>query len=302
MQHLTENHAKAAARAGASGFVRFDKDVEEEDAIKSSVATININDEHSTQSNEFQRLLKEDAATATRIEWLELTPSERDILCLSIRKMNDLGSWAETYSQRMPRLFATQVMCSAGVPVLIALLGSFESYYGDLTLRLVAIGLSILGTACHAVDDAYDWRSQASIRRRYLTRMRLLFDNFCVLSGAHFDPARTGANANSFVPPMRRTRAMAGIDGCFAATPYTSAAHGSSSSSDAKMSSALVPSIGPNSLSPPHPQAQLAAALDELRARHSGDNFRRYLVAFSALEDECSAALTALHHERRAAS
>ena len=79
------------------------------------------------------------------------------------------------------------MLCAGAVPVLIALIGSFGLAAADLFLRIAAIILSIVGTACHAMEDAYDWRSQAAIRSRSLTRMRQLFDAYCVLAGELFE-------------------------------------------------------------------------------------------------------------------
>ena len=266
----------------ANGFVRLGDDRTEEAAIKAGAAatSIVVHDPY-VLSSELHRLRIEDLASATRIEQLDLTASECDILSLSVRKMNDLGAWAETYSSRTAWLFATQVVCAAAVPVLIGLLGSFKAYYVDLVMRLVAITLSVLGTLCRVVEDAYDWRSQALIRRRYLTRMRVLFDNFCVLSGEHFDPDQPGAHAKGYA--SRRGRATPGVSGCFAASPY-----GANSES--------------KSPSPSPSHAPLATSFDEFRGQHSGANFRRYVVAFSTLEDQCSVSLTAIHERHRATS
>ena len=90
-----------------------------------------------------------------------------------------------------------------------------------------------------------------------------------------FDPGQTGANVKAYVAPPRRGRTTPGINSCFAAAPC-----GASSTPEGDKAS---------------PQLQLAAALDELRAQHSGANFRRYVVAFCALEDECSATLNRFH-------
>ena len=168
------------------GFVKLVEDRSEEAQIRSkaaspspgSQASIDISPTTARPSvlSEVDRLFAEDPATAARVERLTLTDSERDVLSLSVRKMNNLGTWAETYANRTSQLFATQVLCAAAVPVLIGLLGSFSEFVPNLTVRIVAIALSIIGTVCRALEDAYDWKAQAAIRRRCLTRMRLLFD------------------------------------------------------------------------------------------------------------------------------
>ena len=223
-------------------------------------------------ATEYAQLRAVDSISAGRIAQLELTASERDIIALSVRKMNDLGTWAETYRLRGSRLFATHVLCAAAVPVLIALLGSFGDSWIDFAVRVLAIVLSIASTASRAIEDAYDWRAQAAIRRHTLTRMRLLFDNFCVLSGELFDPEFTG----EAMKPKANGRSV-GSSGMFAST----AAQRKASSVERLMLRS--------------PQAQLAAALDELRNHHSGANVRRYVVAFSALEDDCSERLTRIY-------
>ena len=266
---------------GSPAFARLTDDQSEESAIKHSSGVTSIRMGAAPVPNEYDKLIKEDSSSGQRIGRLELTASERDVLSLSVRKMNDLGEWAEAYRKRGSRLFATQVLCAAAVPVLIGLLGSFDDPGTELAVRLLAIVLSITGTATKAMEDAYDWRGQAAIRRRCLTRMRLLFDNFCVLSGELFDPEATGASVRGAVNGPRkfipRAQVLAqGGNGVFNACASTI-------------------SIGSEGKAAPSPQAQLAAALDELRMQHSGANLRRYVVAFSSLEDECSASLSALH-------
>jgi hypothetical protein len=278
------------------GFARLTDDQSEEAAIKqgtksveplSSSVSVSV---HSPQAvpNEYDKLRREDSSSWQRIGRLELTASERDVLSLSVRKMNDLGEWAEAYRRRGARLFATQVLCAAAVPVLIGMLGSFNDPNTEFAVRVIAIVLSITGTTTKALEDAYDWRGQAAIRRRCLTRMRLLFDNFCVLSGEIFDPASTGVNVNKSVRDRKfqsRHEILAnGGQGIFANGVGTS----SITSAGGKEGPAL------------SPQAQLAAALDELRMQHSGANLRRYVVAFSALEDACSSQLSALHDRNNA--
>ena len=148
---------------------------------------------------------------------------------------------------------------------------ALHQYYGDflpdLLMRIAAILLSVLGTATRAIEDAYDWRAQASIRRRCLTRMRLLFDNYCVLSGEYFDPEQAGS-------PARRGRATPCSNGVLTTTSRRSPPR-------------LTDSMGSRS-----ERDSFAGGLD---LHHSGANFRRYLVTFSALEDECSANLAKLH-------
>ena len=263
--------------AQATPFKRLSDDRSEEAGIKntggSPALQRSIPISTPAVKNEYDKLRVEDASSAQRVGRLELTASERDVLSLSVRKMNDLGSWAEAYRVRGSQLFATQILCAAGVPVLIALLGSLPSNT-ELPMRLIAILLSILGTATKVMEDAYDWRGQAAIRRRQLTRMRLLFDNFCVLSGELFDMA-----ANGHAPGARKTRKEPGSGG-------TSYLNGGTPSAG-----------GRAAVDPSSPQLQFA---DEQRNQHSGANLRRYVVAFSALEDECSARLSALHDRNNA--
>ena len=281
----------------SNGFTRLSDDQQEEVAMKQGTSSDSVGIAIASPPplsaavpNEYDKLKREDSSSWQRIGRLELTESERDVLSLSVRKMNDLGEWAEAYRRRGARLFATQILCAAAVPVLIGILGGIPNPTHNLAVRLIAIALSITGTTSKALEDAYDWRGQAAIRRRTLTRMRLLFDNFCVLSGELFDPASTGVNVNKSVRERKfqsRAEVLAqGGQGLFAN------GIGTSSVSSAGGKEGTAPAMSP--------QAQLAAALDELRMQHSGANLRRYVVAFSALEDACSSQLAALHDRNNA--
>lgn len=300
------------------GFTRLREDLSEEAAIKGrgaiaiTVATAAVpppdppsssNVEHSgalpsppqavsnsgTMCN-YDMLMSEDKISAARIARIELTENERDVISLSVRKMNDLGAWADTYRLRGVQLFATQVLCAAAVPVLIALLGRFGDERVELGARMAAMLLSIIGTVSRAIEDAYDWRAQAAIRRRTLTRMRLLFDNFCVLSGELFDPELTGVTLSGNRSATKGRNRDVGSSGIFAPTAsdraYAAERSMERRSQSKDHSSALVMRSA---------QEQLAAALDELRNHHSGSNVRRYVVAFSSLEDSCSESIARLY-------
>ena len=92
----------------ASGFARLTDDQSEEAAIKQGINSADSLHErvsvavHSPQlvPDEYDKLRREDSSSWQRIGRLELTASERDVLSLSVRKMNDLGEWAEAYRRR----------------------------------------------------------------------------------------------------------------------------------------------------------------------------------------------------------
>ena len=72
-------------------FQRINGDHDEDSAAaKSEVATAAGPQEALDVSHEYSKLLLADKGTATRIARLELLPGERDVLALSIRKMNNL--------------------------------------------------------------------------------------------------------------------------------------------------------------------------------------------------------------------
>ena len=125
------------------------------------------------------------------------------------------------------------------------------------------------------MEDAFDWRSQSSVRQRVATRMQLLFDSFCVLSGDLFDPEHLHSGPARGSSRARCCRSTASLSGS------VSGGYGGGIDSPLKQPA-------------PSPQAQLAAALEELRLQHSGTNFRKYVVAFTALEQHCSEALATL--------
>ena len=262
--------------------------------------------------SEYDRLRGSDPSAHARIARLELNASERDVLAITVQKMNDHERWANTYQRRGRQLWATQMICAAAVPVLIAMIGSFGSPGSDgsrneelgdgasgvvyttgrptcgtttdLVVRILAIMLSITGTVARGLEDANDWRKQSSVRRRFVTRMRLLFDNFCVLSGELFDPAMLGRHmAKSGA--LRRASESACVNSGAAHGPVVGGVDSPmksrrSSDRDGSMST---------------PQQLVSAALEELRMQHSGGNFRRYATAFAVLDEECTDALAKLN-------
>ena len=110
------------------------------------------------------------------------------------------------------------------------------------------------------------------MRQRIATRMRLLFDSFCVLSGDLFDESQQRAKRASSRARCIRSEASLSVAGNIEAFAAASK-HGGAAAST---------------------QAQLVAALEELHLQHSGANFRRFVQAFNALEQECSEALATL--------
>lgn len=262
---------------------------------------------------EYDRLRGSDPSAHARIARLELNASERDVLSITVQKMNDHERWANTYQRRGRQLWATQIICATAVPVLIAMIGSFRSPGSDgirdeelgdgasvvvyttgrptcgtttdLVVRIIAIMMSVTGTVARGLEGANDWRKQSSVRRRFVTRMRLLFDNFCVLSGELFDPAMLGRHmAKSGA--LRRASESACV--------FSGAAHGPVVGGvDSPMKSRRSASDRDGSMSTP--QQLMSAALEELRMQHSGGNFRRYATAFAVLDEECTDALANLN-------
>lgn len=220
----------------------------------------------------YETLKATDALTAARIARIELTAGERDVLARTVMTMNDLAFWSEKWRARGTQLWATQILCAASVPALIGMIGVFDSS-ARLVMQFIAIALSITGTACRAMEDAFDWRSQSSVRQRVATRMKLLFDSFCVLSGDLFDPEHLHSGPARGSSRARCCRSAASLSGSVAGYPSVDS---------------------PIKQPAPSPQAQLVAALEELRLQHSGANFRKYVVAFTALEQHCSEALATL--------
>jgi hypothetical protein len=84
--------------------------------------------------------------------------------------------------------YAIQIVCAAVVPVLIGIVGSFESATLDLFIRLSAILLSIVGTLCSSIESVYYFRQRGQARPGYADQMNGLFQDFNTLSGPVFDP------------------------------------------------------------------------------------------------------------------
>ena len=259
--------------------VRFGRLHEEDESTGQASSTVDTHLPIDVNSG-IELLHAEDACLATRIEHLELTEWERNLLATSVRKMNDVGMWADIYAVRSSRVFATQVMCSLGVPLCIMVIGA-GSGLADFLFRFVAISMSVIGTASRVVEDAYDWRAQAAIRQRTFERMQALFERFCSLSGDLFDQdqdaAAPVAEDHAAVSALSngsksagRARAQPATDGSNACTCVVAA-----------------------SASPAHSPQKKATAGDEFaRAQHSGLNFHTYAVEFRALEESCSGQLS----------
>ena len=228
--------------------------------------------------SELDRLHADNQNLALTLEQLELTDSEREVVAVSLRKMNDVGVWAETYALRSSRVFAIQLVCAIGVPLFILAIGQ-GSEQASQYFRTMAIVLSMVGTFTRAIEDAYDWRLQADVRQRSFARMRALFDSYCSLSGEYFEASTPAADAS---PTKNGSGKQAGRER--RAQPAASGASTPNSCTSLVTVSTSAPAPAPSPQPPP-------AAADELAPQHSGANFRKYVVEFSSLEERCNAQL-----------
>ena len=108
---------------------------------------------------------------ATRIMKMNLSPLERDTLAFTIRQFKRYGNEGNVWHRRGNFLFAVQMVAAAVVPVLIGLLGSFDSDFVDLAIRLIAITLSVTGTFCNVVESVYQFRERGQRRKTFADRV-----------------------------------------------------------------------------------------------------------------------------------
>ena len=83
------------------------------------------------------------------------------------------------------------MVAAALVPVLIGVMGSFESHKVDFWLRLISIALSIAGTISASIEDVYQWRLRGHTRHALASEMQCLFQDFSALAGDEFQSLQT---------------------------------------------------------------------------------------------------------------
>lgn len=190
---------------------------------------------------------------------LPLTHGERDMVSYALREADKFAASARAWQLRGNRLYTGQILAAAMVPVLIALIGNFGSGGGggDQLLQICAIGLSIGGTLCGAVESVYSFRARGQVRYNLAERMHNLFNSYATLSGTLFDPNcadPADSSTEVFIPdisaiPRAMLRAhLLHLDEL-----------------DARQEGQAIARAG----------------------RHSGQNFKVFCAAFNRLQDQC---------------
>jgi len=206
---------------------------------------------------EWDVLSREQPPAASRVARLPLTHGERDMVSYALREADKFAASARAWQLRGNRLYTGQIIAAAMVPVLIALIGNFGSDGADQLLQICAIGLSICGTLCGAVESVYAFRARGQVRYNHAERMHNLFNSYATLSGALFDPNcadPADSSTEVFIPdisaiPRAMLRAhLLHLDEL-----------------DARQEGQAIARAG----------------------RHSGQNFKVFCAAFNRLQDQC---------------
>ena len=144
-----------------------------------------------TVETEFAKLKRDDPKYAARVERMELSEAQRDFVAYTVKKTERRKVQGDELYKKGRNLYAIQIVCSALVPVLIGIIGSFPdpssvagtTSLADTTVRIVAIALSIVGTICAAIESVYHNRHRGEQIRRLADQMNGLFQEYDTLSG-----------------------------------------------------------------------------------------------------------------------
>lgn len=147
-----------------------------------------------TVETEFAKLKRDDPKYAARVERMELSEAQRDFVAYTVKKTERRKVQGDELYKKGRNLYAIQIVCSALVPVLIGIIGSFPdpssvagtTSLADTTVRIVAIALSIVGTICAAIESVYHNRHRGEQIRRLADQMNGLFQEYDTLSGPRF--------------------------------------------------------------------------------------------------------------------
>ena len=143
---------------------------------------------------EFAKLQRTDPKYAARVERMGLSDAQRDFVAYAVKKTERRKEEGDKLFRKGRNLYAIQIVCSALVPVLIGIIGSFPDASAaagtasvtDTTIRIVAIALSIIGTICAAVESVYHNQHRGEQIKRIADQMNGLFQQYDTLSGPLF--------------------------------------------------------------------------------------------------------------------
>jgi hypothetical protein len=224
--HPTANSSRGSRRSGSGGYAhprQFARLHDEEDAeatapedtspapVDRTRNSSRLTPEEWKQSKgELTDLYKTQPMYAMRIQAMDLDDPQRDMVAYVVKKSSNYMTKGGQWKTLGDMLYATQMAASAVVPVLIGILGSFDSAVIDLVIRVCAIVLSVAATICATLESVYSYRLRGQVRRGFGDQLNDLFQSFDTLSGRYFDPAGhgaaappppTGSAAGSFVMP-----------------------------------------------------------------------------------------------------
>ena len=135
-----------------------------------------------------EKLCEVNAHTAAQIRSMKLDPISEDEVAYTMLKIDELTDQGESFASQGQCVFFVQAVTAALVPVLIGVLGSFNSKKTDDFIRLIAIALSILGTIAKAVQEVYVFRARGEMITTRCSGLNDLFHRYVALAGTDFDP------------------------------------------------------------------------------------------------------------------
>jgi len=140
---------------------------------------------HNIEESEFEKL-KSRAHTRPywfRVNRMHLTPAERDSLSYTINKSSDLAKEGYYWKRIGDAMYTIQMISSALVPVLIGIVGTFETPQIDILIRVFAIIISISGTIVTAFENVHNFKERGQSRVNYADSMNSIFQVFDSRSG-----------------------------------------------------------------------------------------------------------------------
>jgi len=144
--------------------------------------------EDAAGQREMVRLMEKQPMYAIRVQRLQLDDAQKDFVAYVMQKARNYMNKGDAWKQHGDRLYALQITASAVVPVLIGIIGSFDSAIVDLLIRVGAIILSVAATVCAAIESVYMFRMRGQVRRGFGDQLNDLFQAFETLSGPLFSP------------------------------------------------------------------------------------------------------------------
>ena len=114
---------------------------------------------------------------------MQLTPAERDSISYTINKSSDLAKEGYHWKKIGDIMYTLQGLGATLVPVLIGIIGTFETPRIDNLIRIMAILISISGTIATAIENVHNFKGRGQLRVNYADSMNTVFQTYDSRSG-----------------------------------------------------------------------------------------------------------------------